>query len=78
MSFWNHRIFRHADNTSKYKIESYALHEAFYDDNGKVDTWTEEPTTPYGETVDELIGHLEQMLADAKKFKEDILDYNKI
>ncbi len=30
---------------------------------------------PYGETVDELIKHLEQMLNDVKKSKDDVLDY---
>ena len=69
---WNNRIMRHKHDRCDY----YQMHEVYYDKDGKVDGWTENPKIPYGENVDELIEHLEQLLNDAKKCKEDVLDYD--
>lgn len=54
----------------------YELHEVFYDDHGKTTNWTKNPATVYGETVDELIGCLERMLINAKRSKDDVIDYD--
>ncbi|WP_428086493.1 hypothetical protein [Candidatus Thioglobus sp.] len=43
---WNYRIVS--------KDESFAIHEAFYDDDGKVETITQDPCSPSGETISEL------------------------
>lgn len=67
---WNNRIMRHKHPNGDY----YQIHEVYYDGDKK--SWTVEPIVPFGETVDELIEHLEMMLRDAKKCKEDILDYD--
>jgi hypothetical protein len=52
------------------------MHETFYAPDGKPVGWTESETAPYGETAEELIWSLEQMLSDAKRCKDDILDYD--
>lgn len=69
---WNNRIFRKKHPQGDY----YEMHETFYGlDGPDSKTWTVDPKVPFGETVDELIECLEQMLNDARKCKEDILDY---
>jgi hypothetical protein len=42
------------------------------DENGKVILWGE--SSPHGETADALITDLEQMLADAKRSRDDVFD----
>jgi hypothetical protein len=68
---WNNRIFKHvgAGNIT------YALHETHYDKDGKVDGYTGEPMCGHFESVDELIASLKQMLSDAERSKDDVLDY---
>lgn len=73
---WNNRIFK---KKCKHSGEVYyEMHETFYihggDDDGELG-WTIDPKIPYGSTPDELIECLEQMLSDAKKCKDNILDY---
>ena len=68
---WNNRIFKHQQGDQIW----YSIHETFYDEDGKVELWTQEEISPYGETVDELIEHVEQLLNDIKKSKEDIIEY---
>ena len=66
---WNYRIMRR-----KYKdgTQTYSVHEVYYDPTG----WTEESIVDVGATsVEELISTLEMILADAKKYKDDVLDY---
>ena len=47
---WNYRVMRRHD------VDGYvfAIHEVFYDDAGKPDSWTAEPSWPQGETFREL------------------------
>lgn len=81
---WNYRIFKHTEkiNISPFKkypwsktFTYFALHEAYYDENGKVNGWTQKAMTESRDTVEELIGMLEIQLADARRFQKDILDY---
>ena len=68
---WNYRIFKR-----KYDNETmYELHETFYDDEGKLDSWSKEPEYGPYESVDELIDDLDLMLDDAKRYC--VLDYDK-
>lgn len=74
---WNNRIFRHKfvhrDGSVSY---SYAIHEAFYHENKKQPhSWTETAMCGHYDSVDDLIKGLEKMLKDAKRFKNDVLDY---
>ena len=75
MSWKNHRIFRHREKVGPAEWKDhYTLNETYYDDKGKVINYTG-PIEPYGETVEELIEHIEQMLKDAKRSKKDVWDY---
>ena len=70
---WNNRIFKHTINGDTF----FALHETYYsNDDGKVESWTVKPVTGLCESVDELIMLLENQLDDAKRFREDILEYS--
>lgn len=69
---WNNRIFKHV----KDNIESYAIHECFYDDSGRTLGWTETPETGHYDSVEDLIEGLKQILRDVEKSKDDVLDYN--
>lgn len=58
MSTWNHRIVRAQYSTEVW----YGIHEAYYDDNGKVVSWTMRPVEVAGNSIQELRKTLEQML----------------
>jgi len=68
ISGFNYRIARHKVGDHAY----YRIYECFYDENGEVVFSSE--SSPHGETVDALIADLEQMLADAKRSRDDIFD----
>ena len=69
---WNYRIFKR-----NYDGETlYELHETFYDKDNKPDSWTKEPEFGPYESACELIEELRVMLEDAKKYKNDVLDYD--
>jgi hypothetical protein len=78
---WNYRVVR-KKNTSidpknkKERVDyTYAIHEAYYDENGHVGAITQEPVEPFGDTVEEL-RHSWVMMAEA--FGQPVLDYNNI
>ena len=81
MGHWNYRVVRkkHTWNDPTQNTEredySYAIHEAYYDDNGYVGAITQEPVAPYGDTVEEL-RHSWVMMVEA--FGQPILDYENI
>ena len=78
---WNNRIIRskHVVTNSKEELDIYGLHEVFYGEYGEQKLmWTKEPMFGYFDSVDELIGSLEIMLKDAKRFKDDILDLEEL
>ena len=58
MSTWNHRVVK-----TQYNAEvCYGIHEAYYDDNGEVVTWTVRPVPVAGNSIQDLRKTLEQML----------------
>ncbi len=68
---WNNRIFKHTVNGEEF----YALHETFYDDKtGAIVGWTKNPVTEHSESIEDLIQDLEEKLADARRFKDTILN----
>ena len=75
---WNYRIMRHVAPEGPYTSEEdriwYGLHEVYYDDNGKPDGFTSDDLIAT-DTVDDLIGVLELMLRDARRYKDDVLEY---
>lgn len=78
---WNYRAVRrrHVYEDSKVKKErvnyTYAIHEAFYDDDGYVGSITQDPVEPFGENIEEL-RHSWVMMAEA--FGQPILNYDHI
>ena len=73
---WNHRIFTKKINDRKY----FCLKEAFYNDDGTVHSWTEDPLTGYFESVEELKSTHELMCKDISKYSTDdlILDEDEL
>jgi hypothetical protein len=52
---WNHRIIRHIEKTTNMDDSIYyAIHEVYYDENGKVQGWTEEPIRILAESLEDL------------------------
>lgn len=58
MSTWNHKVVRTQYNAEVY----YGIHEAYYDDTGKVVSWTMRPVEVTGNSIQDLRKTLEQML----------------
>lgn len=54
----------------------YAIHEAYYDDNDKVWSITQDPIAARGDSKCEVIGDLVRMLSDARR--SPVLDYDKV
>ena len=48
MNKWNYRIIYNPIE------KSYAIHEVYYDDHGKPHMWSENPTSLYGESLQDL------------------------
>ena len=60
---WNYRIIKHGR-----KIEPYfAVHEVFYDERGKIESWTENPVDIVGDSVKDVTKMLETILKDIKQ-----------
>lgn len=57
---WNHRIIKHQKNKRTY----YAIHEVFYDNTGKITSWTEDPVDIVGDSKNDVMRILKQMTAD--------------
>lgn len=76
MSHWNYRvhkkIFRYPSGEPE---EYYSIHEAYYNDEGKLDGWTEKSISPGGSTLEELKNDLEMMLEALNK---EIIDWEKM
>lgn len=66
MAYWNYRIIK----TIEQGQPLYRIHEVYYNDNGKIEGWTEEPMLPYGESLDELREDIHYFL---QAFREPIL-----
>lgn len=60
---WNYRIVRKQYNGEDY----FAIHEVYYDKDGKEDAMTKEPVTFVADFKDELIKSLEMALSCAKE-----------
>jgi hypothetical protein len=76
---WNYRVVRKRNVSPDTKDESssytYAIHEAYYDNNGHVGAITQDPIEPFGENIEEL-RHTWVMMAEA--FGLPILDFENI
>lgn len=52
----------------------FGIYEVYYDDNGNVEGWTENPLVPESPTVEGLFKDLTVMM---EAFKKDVLNYDK-
>ena len=60
---WNNRIVKHEKDDAVW----YAVHEVFYNDNGGINGYTEDPITVLGETVEDVKSQLEMIMKDIEK-----------
>lgn len=67
---WNYRMVK----TTGQEGEGIYLYEVYY--NSKKEIWGIAPATPFGETLEEFIGDLENMLADAKN--QSVIELDKL
>lgn len=54
---WNHRVVKHTDKSG----DTYAIHEAHYDEAGAVAGWTENPCRLLANSIEDLRWQLDQM-----------------
>lgn len=73
---WNHRVVKRTwKNEGREDDHMYGVHEAYYDENGKVFMITDNPTAPSGDNMEDLKENLEHMV---KALEHPILDYDNI
>ena len=60
---WNNRIVKHEKDDSVW----YSVHEVFYNENGGINGFTEEPITILGETAEDVKTQLEMIMTDIEK-----------
>lgn len=65
MSHWNHRVIKRHDK--KAEITTFQIHEVYYDDNHKIEGWTQSPVAPMGEMISELKEELEYFMKALEK-----------
>lgn len=54
MTHWNHRVIRKPNGDDDDGGATYAIHEVYYDDQGRIENWTASPMEPFGESPAEL------------------------
>lgn len=59
---WNHRIVEKTFTQFGKEEKCYEIHEAYYNRAGELCGLTENPTTPFGESLDDLRLGMEQMM----------------
>lgn len=67
MASWNYRVF-------KYKSGDVGIHEAYYDNKGKVNGWTKDPIIA-GSSITDLLRQLTMIRKDIIKTKDEVIDY---
>lgn len=69
MSHWNYRVLKHTHLNNEW----VGIHEVYYDDNGEPNACSTDPTSPYGETEQELQNDLDLM---KKAFEKPVMYYS--
>ncbi len=49
MGYWNYRIIKKTDKETDSRF--YRIHEVFYSDDHSIESWTEGPVNPFGESL---------------------------
>ena len=90
MTHWNYRIVKrlhkHTVGTEIHEYCTYGMHEAYYDEDGKVTTITENPKDiqstlePWDcETEEDCLKSMQDQLAKMQlAFSKPVLDYDEI
>jgi len=73
MKKWNYRVIRKLDVKSE--CISYHIHEVYYHEDGSIESWTESPMQPYGETQAELREDIRLFL---QAFRCPVLDLKEV
>jgi hypothetical protein len=64
---WNHRVIKSIYDVVGQPDEiSYAVHEVYYDEDGKPTSYTKEPVFPCGDTLEELQQEIERFAEAAR------------
>ena len=60
---WNYRIIKHDTAESVY----FAVHEVYYDKQGNITNWTQNPIDITGDSAKEIARTLQMILTDTKQ-----------
>jgi hypothetical protein len=71
MGHWNYRVMKREISEGQFEFGIYEVH---YDNEGKVEGWTENPLTPTHESIKELEAELKRMIT---AFEKETLIYDK-
>ncbi len=72
---WNHRVIRRVYKSETYEETLYGVYEVYYNPDGSIFAYTENPVDAEAETLEDLQEILEWML---KSLDKPVLDYGKI
>lgn len=64
MNTWNYRVIKSLDPIEG---DTFQIHEVYYDENGKIEMWTERPTELAEGSVESLKSTLKGMLDATRK-----------
>lgn len=67
---WNYRIIRYPAT----EVSPFAIHEVYYDAEGRATSWSETPIAPLGDNLLELRAEVEYMLEAFEKPVLTIVD----
>ena len=64
---WNNRIVKHKKDVGVQSYSWYSVHEVFYNENGGINGYTEDPISIVGETVEDVKSQLKMIMKDIEK-----------
>ncbi|MGQ4893488.1 MAG: hypothetical protein ACP6IQ_02560 [Candidatus Njordarchaeia archaeon] len=65
---WNYRVFEvHSKGLFGEGRKHYEIREVYYDNKGKIEAWTAEPMSPFGDGFNDLKGDMRLMFEAFKK-----------
>lgn len=73
---WNYRVIRQKVIVDDEEFDSFAIHEVYYDEDGKPGSITSDPVEPSGQTLQELGEDLRRMVAALNKPVLEYDDFN--
>lgn len=59
---WNYRVCKETKEAGSGPVDIYSIREVYYNKEGKIYAYSENPIAPYGESPEELEADLELML----------------